>query len=116
MRDAGWSVEKVNGDWEVVISPEDLESWIEDEEPWDEADENNAFSDEVYTESQSYSESSAKSPKSQRKWRRPGAVAALRDPAEIREAEAKIAKILNQGEKTRLECELREAKLALDGS
>ena len=51
MRDAGWSVKKVNGDWEVVISPEDFESWIEDEESWDEADEDNAFSNEVYTES-----------------------------------------------------------------
>ena len=34
MRDAGWSVEKVNGDWEVTISPEDFEAWIaEDDEP-----------------------------------------------------------------------------------
>ena len=28
MRDAGWSVEQVNGDWEVVVSPEDLQAWI----------------------------------------------------------------------------------------
>ena len=98
MRDAGWRVEKVNGDWEVTISPEDFEAWI------------------VYTESQSYSESSAKSSKSQRKWRRHGAVAALRDPTEIQEAEAKIAKILNPSEKARLERELREAKRAVDGS
>ena len=61
-------------------------------------------------------ESPAKSPKSQRRWRRPGAVAALRDPAEIQEAEAKIAKILNPSEKARLERELREAKRAVDGS
>ena len=94
MRDAGWSVEKINDDWEVTISPEDFEAWI------------------VYTESQSYSESPAKSSKSQRKWRRLGAVAALRDPAEIQEAEAKIAKILNPNEKSRLERELREAKRA----
>ena len=45
-------------------------------------------------ETPSYRGNTAKSPKSQRKWRRPGAVAALRDPAEIREAEAKIANIL----------------------
>ncbi|RKU12252.1 hypothetical protein C6503_17600 [Candidatus Poribacteria bacterium] len=57
-----------------------------------------------------------KVPKSQRKWRRPGAVAALRDPAEIREAEAKIANILNPSEKTRLELELREAKRVVYGS
>ncbi|MDE0401516.1 MAG: hypothetical protein OXL96_27275 [Candidatus Poribacteria bacterium] len=50
----------------------------------------------------SYRGDTAKSPKYQRKWRRPGAVAALRDPAEIREAEAKIAKILNQSEKNSL--------------
>ena len=61
-------------------------------------------------------ESPAKSPKSQRKWRRPGIVAALRDPTEIQEAEAKIAKILNPSEKARLERELREAKRAVDGS
>ncbi len=29
MRDAGWSVEKVNGEWEVTISPEDFRAWIE---------------------------------------------------------------------------------------
>ncbi len=52
----------------------------------------------------------------QRKWRRPGAVAALRNPTEIREAEAKIARILNPSEKSRLERELREAKRAVDGS
>ena len=74
------------------------------------------YSNEVYTESQSDSESPAKSPKSQRKWRHPGAVAALRDPAEIQETEAKIAKILNPSEKARLERELREAKRAVDGS
>ena len=28
MRDAGWSVEQVNGDWEVTVSPEDLRAWI----------------------------------------------------------------------------------------
>ena len=64
-------------------------------------------------EAPSYRGDTAKSPKSQRKWRRPGAVAALRDPAEIREAEAKIANILNPSEKTRLELELREAKRAV---
>ena len=31
MRDAGWSVEKVNGDWEVTISAENFQAWIEDE-------------------------------------------------------------------------------------
>ena len=31
MRDAGWSVEKVNGEWEVTISPEDFRAWIQDE-------------------------------------------------------------------------------------
>ena len=61
----------------------------------------------------SYRGDTAKSPKYQRRWRRPGAVAALRDPAEIREAEAKIANILNPSEKTRLELELREAKRAV---
>ena len=75
-------------------------------------DEDNVFSNEVYTESQSYSESPAQSPKSQRKWRHPGAVAALRDPTEIREVEAKIARILNPSEKSRLERELRAAKRA----
>ena len=67
-------------------------------------------------EAPSYRGDTAKSPKSQRKWRRPGAVAALRDPAEIREAEAKIANILNPSEKTRLELELREAKRMVYGS
>lgn len=76
----------------------------------DETDKDSVFSNEVYTESQSYSESPTKSPKSQRKWRRPGAVAALRDAAEIQEAEAKIARILNPSEKARLERELRQAK------
>ena len=57
-----------------------------------------------------------RSPKFQRKWRRPGAVAALRNPTEIREAEARIARILNPSEKSRLECELCEAKRAMDGS
>lgn len=57
-----------------------------------------------------------RSPKSQRKWRRPGAVAALRNPTEIREAEAKIARILNPSEKSRLKRELREAKQAVDSS
>lgn len=34
MRDAGWRVEKVDGDWEITISPEDFEAWIsEDGEP-----------------------------------------------------------------------------------
>ena len=67
-------------------------------------------------EAPSYRGDTVKSQKSQRKWRRPGAVAALRDPAEIREAEAKIANILNPREKTRLERELREAKRAVYGS
>ena len=31
MRDAGWSVEKVNGEWEVTVSPEDFRAWIKDE-------------------------------------------------------------------------------------
>lgn len=31
MRDAGWSVEKVDGDWEVTISPADFQAWIKDE-------------------------------------------------------------------------------------
>ena len=31
MRDAGWSVEKVDADWQVTISPEDFQAWIEDE-------------------------------------------------------------------------------------
>lgn len=31
MRDAGWSVEKINDDWEVAISPEDFQAWIENE-------------------------------------------------------------------------------------
>lgn len=67
-------------------------------------------------EAPSYRGDTTKSPKSQRKWRRPGAVAALRDPAEIREAETKIANILNPSEKTRLELELREAKRVVYGS
>ena len=67
-------------------------------------------------EAPSYRGDTAKSPKSPRKWRRPGAVAALRAPAEIREAEAKIAKILNSSEKARLERELRKAKRAVYGS
>ena len=29
MRDAGWSIEKVDGEWEVVVSPEDFRAWIE---------------------------------------------------------------------------------------
>ncbi|MDE0425985.1 MAG: hypothetical protein OXN25_14100 [Candidatus Poribacteria bacterium] len=29
MRDAGWNVEKVNGDWEITISSEDFQAWIE---------------------------------------------------------------------------------------
>jgi len=35
MRDAGWSVEKVDDDyWEITISPEDFEAWVEeDDEP-----------------------------------------------------------------------------------
>ena len=82
----------------------------------DEADEDNVFSSEVDRKSQNYSQSPAKSPKSQRKWRRPGAVAALRDPAEIQEAEAKIARILNPSEKARLERELHEAKRTVNGS
>ena len=31
MRDAGWSVEKIDRDWEVTISPEDFQAWIGDE-------------------------------------------------------------------------------------
>ena len=31
MRDAGWCVEKVDGDWEVTISPVDFQAWIKDE-------------------------------------------------------------------------------------
>ena len=31
MRDAGWSVERVDGDWEVTISPEDFQAWVENE-------------------------------------------------------------------------------------
>lgn len=77
------------------------------------ADEDSVGSSEVSAEVPSYRENTAKLPKSQRRWRRPGAVAALRDPAEIREAEAKIANILNPSEKTRLELELREAKRAV---
>lgn len=35
MRDAGWSVEKVDDDyWEITVSPEDFEAWVEeDDEP-----------------------------------------------------------------------------------
>ena len=28
MRDAGWSVEKVDGEWEITVSPEDFQAWI----------------------------------------------------------------------------------------
>lgn len=28
MRDAGWRVEKVDGEWEVIVSPEDFQAWI----------------------------------------------------------------------------------------
>ena len=173
MRDAGWSVKKINGVWEVEISLEDFAVWMEEDNkpptqptrPPDQktvlptgkemvqpaleflsdrgecprveiiniltdhfsltknqreklsrsgraevylrnkgliertrtgyyritsrglevlrrrrADEDSVLSNERYAETPSYSESSAKSPKSQRKWRRPGAVAALRDP------------------------------------
>ena len=31
MREAGWVVERVDGDWEVTISPEDFQAWIENE-------------------------------------------------------------------------------------
>ncbi len=31
MRDAGWSVERIDGDWKITISPEDLQAWIADE-------------------------------------------------------------------------------------
>ena len=32
LRDAGWSVEKVDDDyWEITVSPEDFQTWIEDE-------------------------------------------------------------------------------------
>ena len=29
MRNAGWSVEKVDGNWEITISPEDFQAWAE---------------------------------------------------------------------------------------
>ena len=29
MRDAGWSIERIDGDWEITISPEDFRAWIE---------------------------------------------------------------------------------------
>ena len=33
MRDAGWSVEKVDDDyWEITISPEDFEAWVEEDD------------------------------------------------------------------------------------
>lgn len=79
-------------------------------------DGNSVFSNEMHAESQIHPKNTVKSQKSQRKWRRPGAVAALCDPAEIREAEAKIAKILNPSEKARLERELRKAKRSVDSS
>ena len=188
MRDAGWSVEKVDGVWEVVISPEDFEAWIaEDGEPSvppippsdeivslptgkemeqpvleflsdgeearrveiiDFLTEHFSLTDDArrYLSKTGQMEKSlmnkglidrprtgyyqitdrgfetlhpkntAQPRKSQRKWRRPGAVAALRDPAEIREAEAKIARILNPSEKSRLERELRKAKQSVDSS
>ena len=31
MRDAGWSVEKVENKWEITVSPEDFQAWIENE-------------------------------------------------------------------------------------
>ena len=31
MRDAGWSVEKVDGDWEITISTEDFQAWTKNE-------------------------------------------------------------------------------------
>lgn len=31
MRQAGWSVERVDGDWEITISSEDFQAWIEHE-------------------------------------------------------------------------------------
>ena len=31
MRDAGWNVEKVDGEWEVIVSPEDFQAWIVNE-------------------------------------------------------------------------------------
>ena len=79
-------------------------------------DRNSVFSNEMHAESQIHPKNTAKSQKSQRKWRRPGAVAALRDPAEIRQAEARIARILNPSEKARLERELRKAKRSVDSS
>ena len=79
-------------------------------------DGNSVFSNEMHAESQIHPKNTAQSRKSQRKWRRPGAVAALRDPAEIREAEARIARILNPSEKARLERELRKAKQSVDSS
>ena len=207
MRDAGWSVKKINGVWEAEISLEDFEVWMEeDNKPLTQltrlpdqktvlptgkdmvqpaleflsdrgecprveiinvlsdhfsltkkqreklsrsgkaevylrnkgliertrtgyyqitdrgletlhqsgTDGNSVFSNEMHAESQIHPKNTAQSRKSQRKWRRPGAVAALRDPAEIRVAEAKIANILNPSEKARLERELREAKRSVD--
>lgn len=33
MRDAGWSVEKIDDDyWEITISPEDFEAWVEEDD------------------------------------------------------------------------------------
>ena len=33
MRDAGWSVEKVDDDyWEITVSPEDFEAWVEEDD------------------------------------------------------------------------------------
>ena len=207
MRNAGWSVEKINAVWEVMISPEDFEAWItedSDSEPkptvaeklhaantledrkeigrqvaelrinsaglkgmaWKRIREKlglkndefhkvirleDHFQESVVERIESFEdgweyggklevllgfkpvgelanrieackpkpapkEEAKRSPKSQRKWRQHGAVAALRDPTEIQEAEAKIAKILNPSEKSRLERELREAKRAVDGS
>ena len=79
-------------------------------------DGNSVFSNEMHAESQIHPKNTVKSQKSQRKWRRPGAVAALRDPAEIRQVEARIARILNPSEKARLERELRKAKRSVDSS
>jgi len=31
MRNAGWSVEKIDGEWKVTVSPEDFQAWIENE-------------------------------------------------------------------------------------
>lgn len=95
------------GDWEAELLKVPPKHYAKLKELYG-LDDNDVFS--------RYPTNTAKSPRYQRKWRQPGAVAALRDPAEIREAEVKIAKIRNPSEKTRLERELREAKRSVDSS